>query len=314
MKKVFTIAALVGAAVFANAADVMSLYIAGAQGTEINGSALGNWDIVNTLKVDLNRGKFVMNIKNFSTIAISDKKLSTASWGDWSTGLWSYTDAVNLSEADLGKALPLSGPGAGNLSAPWEADEWTIEISSDLKTITFNTTTPKPKDTVHLLGDGKIGWSVSDRYKFENESGTNVYWLDIFEADKISGPIGNINIIRNNSWETWWGAPTKPLALDGSSQEWLWKGNASGEHSIPEGSSYWGTIRFEMPENGQPAAVTMYTKLVPHTSVPTGVGEISKDEDVETMYYNMQGIRIDTPERGNVYIVRQGSNVKKVLM
>ena len=78
MKKFFTIAALAAAMCGAAQAQetVSAIYIAGAAGTEINGQVLGNWDIVNTLEVTPNRGKFVLTIKNFSAIAISDKKLT----------------------------------------------------------------------------------------------------------------------------------------------------------------------------------------------------------------------------------------------
>lgn len=311
MKKIFTIAALAAMVLSANA-DVTSLYIAGAQGVEINGQALPDWDIVNTVKVDLNRGKFVMKIKNFTTISISDKKLETESWGDWQTGLWSYPDAINLTQAQLGKSLPLSGPGNQNLSAPWAADEWDVEISGDLKTITFNTTTPKPADTIHLLGDGKIGWGVSDKYKFENEPGTKVYWLDIPESEKLEGPIANMNIIKNNSWETWWGAPSKPLVF-ANPQSWIWKNNADGDNAIAAGSSYWGTIRFVMPENEATAEVTMFTEIKEHSSIPTAVKEIDTDENMPVEYFDFQGIRVNNPVKG-IYIKRQGSKTSKVVI
>ena len=98
MKKFFTIAALAAAMCGAAQAQetVSAIYIAGAAGTEINGQVLGDWDIVNTLEVTPNRGKFVLTIKNFSAIAISDKKLTEEKWGEWKTGLWSYPGAISV--------------------------------------------------------------------------------------------------------------------------------------------------------------------------------------------------------------------------
>ena len=133
--------ALVG---FSASAAVTSLYVAGPSTTTVNGVTLGNWDIVNTVEVTVNRGKFTLNCENMDIIAISDKKLSVESWGDWMTGLWA--PATPITEADLGKAVALAGPGNANFQVPWKGD-WKIEIAQDLSTVTVTTTTPKPETT-----------------------------------------------------------------------------------------------------------------------------------------------------------------------
>ena len=315
MKHIFTLMASAAMCLSASAA-VDALYIAGPAGTEINGTPLPNWDIVNTVKVEPNRGNFVLEIKNYiSAIAVSDKAMESADWGFWNTGLWACSAAAELTEADMGKEFPLEGPGAGNLALPWKGD-WTVTISGDLKTVKFNTTTPKPKDTVHLLGDGIIGWSPSDKYAFEQEGSSPYWWLDIPEAEKISGPIGNINIILNNNWESFWGTPGKPMELDKKIQA-PWKSNngESGGTSIPAGSEYWGTILFEMPALGQPANVTFYTTLMPHSSgVTDAITEEAVANDAPAEYFNLQGMRVAQPESGKLYIERRGSKVSKVIM
>ena len=286
MKKFFTIAALAAAMCGAAQAQetVSAIYIAGAAGTEINGQVLGDWDIVNTLEVTPNRGKFVLTIKNFSAIAISDKKLTEEKWGEWKTGLWSYPGAADMTDADLNKPFPMSGPGeengAGNVMAPWKADVWEVEIAGDLSTITYRTSTPKPADVVHLLGNDPIGWNTQDKYQFENEAGTNVYWLDITEDMAIVGPHVNLNIIVNGDWEIWWGGATKPLVFD-EPQMWLWTDNVGtdNDYVIPDGTSYWGTIRFVRPAAGEPAEVTMYTEIKEHKSEPNGIETVLTDED-----------------------------------
>ena len=130
--------ALVG---FSASAEVTSLYVAGPSTTTVNGVALGDWDIVNTVEVTVNRGKFTLNCENMDLIAISDKKLSVVSWGDWMTGLWA--PAASITENDLGKPVALAGPGNANFQVPWNGD-WKIEIAQDLSTVTVTTTTPKP--------------------------------------------------------------------------------------------------------------------------------------------------------------------------
>lgn len=44
-----------------------------------------------------------------------------------------------------------------------------------------------------------------------------------------------------------------------------------------------------------------------------GVNDILSDDDNATEYYTIQGIRIDKPEKGNLYIERRGSEVRKVI-
>lgn len=310
MKKLFAIAAITASAMSAHA-DITTLYIAGPAETTINGKALGNWDIVNTLEVTLNRGKFTLDCKNLSQIGISDKKLSSESWGDWGTGLWSMTAA--FTENDLGKPMPLAGPGAGNFIAPWKGD-WKLEISSDLKTVTLTTTTPKPETTYHLVGDNPIGWGASDKWKFEKETDT-VYWLDVTDDKKITGPTGNINIIQNSSWEVWWGANSKPITASESASEWIWQANGTGK-SFEDGQSYTGTIRLEVPSeiaSGCKAKVTFFPTIVDHISGGSGVSGITADEDATEEYYNLQGIRIAEPQKGIIYIVRKGSKVSKAI-
>ena len=323
MKKFFTIAALAATmcgAVQAQENTVSALYVAGATGTEVNGQVLGNWDIANAVEVKLTDGKFVLKLKNFSTVGISAAK--TSSWGVWDDNLVTFFGAVELVNSDLGTPFPLGGPGkdngGGNLTAPWTADEWTVEIAGDLSTITFNTTTPgpdaRPLDEVHLLGDAPIGWSPLDEYKFENEEGTKVFWLDIPQDKAIAGPIKNLNIILNGSWDTWWGGATKPLVFN-EPQMWIWGANAEvGDCVIPAGTSYWGTIRFVRPFLGETAEVTMYTEIVPHKTetVSTGIEALLTDEDATPEYFTLQGLRVGSPQQGQIYIVRQGSKVSKV--
>ena len=134
MKKLFTLIATAFLCLTASA-QVTSLYIAGAKGTVINGQTLADWDIVNTIEVKLDRGKFTLDCKDLTTIAISDKKLSTVDWGWWQTGLWS----AEIKEANIGQPVDLVGPGNMNFTAPWKGD-WELVLSSDLKTITATTT------------------------------------------------------------------------------------------------------------------------------------------------------------------------------
>lgn len=45
----------------------------------------------------------------------------------------------------------------------------------------------------------------------------------------------------------------------------------------------------------------------------SGIREVVIDSDTAIDYYNLQGVRVINPEKGNVYIVRKGKNTEKIL-
>ena len=55
-------------------------------------------------------------------------------------------------------------------------------------------------------------------------------------------------------------------------------------------------------------SINVYT-----SGVPTGVEDVTVDENAPVEYYNLQGVRVANPENG-IYIRRQGSKVSKVLV
>lgn len=296
--------ALVG---FSASAEVTSLYVAGPSTTTVNGVALGDWDIVNTVEVTVNRGKFTLNCENMDLIAISDKKLSVVSWGDWMTGLWA--PAASITENDLGKPVALAGPGNANFQVPWKGN-WKLEIAQDLSTVTVTTTTPKPDATYHIVGG--FSWSPLDKYKFEKESST-VYWLDITEALPDTK---YINILRNSSWNEWWAPAVVPIVAGETAAEWKWQANHSGDtQAVPTGSSYTGTIRLEVPAeitSGCSVMVTFYPTIREHQS---GVADaLVEEQNAPAEYFNLQGVRIAAPQNGQLYIVRRGASVSKEIV
>ena len=293
--------ALVG---FSASAAVTSLYVAGPSTTTVNGVTLGNWDIVNTVEVTVNRGKFTLNCENMDLIAISDKKLSVESWGDWMTGLWA--PATPITEADLGKAVALAGPGNANFQVPWKGD-WKLEIAQDLSTVTVTTTTPKPEATYHLVGG--FSWSPLYKYKFEKETDT-VYWLDITEALPATH---YVNILRNSSWNEWWAPTVAPIVAGETAVEWMWQTNHTDDVlAVPDGSNYTGSIRIETPAQitmGCSLQVTFYPTIREHNS---GVADaMVEEQNVKAEYFNLQGVKILNPQSGQLYIVRRGANVSK---
>lgn len=58
-------------------------------------------------------------------------------------------------------------------------------------------------------------------------------------------------------------------------------------------------------------ATTLY---VTEFATPTGIADITVDENAAVEYFNLQGIRVAQPEQGGIYIRRQGNSVSKVLV
>lgn len=52
---------------------------------------------------------------------------------------------------------------------------------------------------------------------------------------------------------------------------------------------------------------------VTYSSGSTGIDEVSADDNAPVEYYNLQGIRVNNPQNGGLYITRQGTQSKKVL-
>ena len=293
--------ALVG---FSASAEVTTLYVAGSSATTVNGVTLGDWDIVNTLEVTAQYGKFTLNCENMDVIAISDKRLSEVDWDEWKTGLWS--PAIPITEDNIGTAVPLYGPADANFIVPWKGD-WKLEIAQDLSTVTVTTTTPKPETTYHLVGD--FSWSPIDKYKFEKETDT-VYWLDITETLPSTK---YINIMRNSSWNEYWAPTVAPIVAGETAVEWMWQTNHGGDaEAVPDGSNYTGSIRLETPAEittGCSVQVTFYPTIREHNS---GVADaMVEEQNAAAEYFNLQGVKILNPQSGQLYIVRRGANVSK---
>ena len=61
------------------------------------------------------------------------------------------------------------------------------------------------------------------------------------------------------------------------------------------------------------SSVKLKSISVTTAGIPTGVEDVTVDENAPVEYYNLQGVRVANPENG-IYIRRQGSKVSKVLV
>lgn len=304
MKKLLSLSVGVLVSLGAQAQDVTTtLYVAGCEGTVINGQTLGAWDIDNPLEVEAKDGYFVLDCKNVQQYGFGISDLKTSDWAVWPQNR--YAPSAAFTKADIGKEVTLYGPGADDFKPLWPGD-WKLVISQDLTTVTVTTTTSPVASTYHLVGSFN-SFACSDDYQFEPEEGVdNVFWLDITTA--LTSEM--LNILRNQGWSEWWAPGTAPILVGETAQEWHWKQNPDGQVL----TDYTGTMRLEVPDaitNGCTVSVTCYPDIREHKSTPsTGLVENMITEDAPAEYFNLQGIKALNPGKG-IYIVRRGNKVTK---
>lgn len=310
MKKLLSLSVGVLVSLGAQAQDVTTLYVAGCEGTVINGQTLlGGWDINNPVEVEAKDGYFVLDCKNVQQYGFGISDLKTSDWAVWPGHI--YGPSATYTKADLGKELPLYGPGAANFQPLWPGD-WKLVISQDLTTVTVTTTTAPAAAAYHLVGSFN-GYACQDNYQFEAEEGVdNVFWLDI--TTPLTSSV--LNILRNKGWADWWTPETTPLSVGETANTWLWHDDWL-DKSNPRADAltdYTGTMRLEVPDDitsGCSVAVTCYPDIREHKSTPsTGLVENMITEDAPVEYFNLQGTKTLNPGKG-IYIVRRGNKVTK---
>ena len=309
MKKLLSLSVGVLVSLGVQAQDVTTLYVAGAPGTVINGQTLGNWDIANPLEVEATDGYFVLDCKNVQQYGFGISDLKTSDWAVWPQHL--YRPSAEFTKANLGKEVPMSGPNAGNFEPLWPGD-WKLVISRDLSTVTVTTTTPG--SSYNLVGSFN-GYACQDNYQFEAEDGVdNVFWLDI--TTPLTSSV--LNILRNKGWSEWWTPQTTPLSVGETANTWLWHDDWLDKSNPRDAAltDYTGTMRLEVPDditNGCSVAVTCYPDIREHTSIPTGIVLHRTEYGEHPEYFNLQGMKVETPRNG-IYVVRRGNKVTKELI
>ena len=312
MKKFFSL--LIGTLVCVPAvaqAEVSTLYIAGAEGTIINGQTLGAWDIANPVEVNAENACFTLDCQNVQQYGFGISDMKTPDWTVWPQHL--YRPSAEFIKEDIGKEVPLYGPNAGNFVPLWPGD-WKLVISQDLTTVTVTTTTAPAAAAYHLVGSFN-GYACQDNYQFEAEEGVdNVFWLDI--TTPLTSSV--LNILRNKGWSEWWTPETTPLSVGETANTWLWHDDWL-DKSNPRADAltdYTGTMRLEVPAAitaGCKVNVTCYSTIREHKSTPTGIVLHGTECGEHPEYFNLQGMKVETPRNG-IYVVRRGNKVTKELI
>ncbi len=275
------------------------LYIVGA------GGALGAWDPVNAAEFTFADGVYTIELDETAT----EFKISTAK-GTASQD-WTTFNAGNLAtDAALtnGGTVNLSvNKDAGNIILPW-AGVWTITIAGDLSTLTATTETPEPApsypDAIYAIGNvGGYNWSTSNGIELAHQ-GEGVYSGEVIVDDSGNGSgYFQFATTLGENWEainadTRYGALTKDEAIvlnEATSMTNDWAG---------------GTQSWMIKADTYNMIVDIVNCTVTVSAKPTGVEDITIDNNAPAVYYNLQGVEVANPENG-VYIMKRGNKVTK---
>ena len=297
MKKFYAFAAAAAMAITMSAQA--PLYITG------EGDAINNWSPDAPAEMTFADGKYTF------TAELNSFKISTAkgTWDEFNAGC--YTLEAKPKEPGTYNLVA----GYANINTPWKG-EYTITVAGDLSTITFETESQKPADT---LIDCYIRGTVNDWsgeladleiWKMETNAtvttvGT-VYWFDCV-GDKVI-PAGSEIKCAGADWQGGINYTPGKYFDFGEAMDCAYN---NGDNILIE-EDYSGTIKLELV-NGpfEPAKITLYETVVPHESA--GIADITVDENAPVEYFNLQGVRVANPENG-LYIVRQGAKTFKKLV
>lgn len=231
-------------------------------------------------------------------------KLSTAK------GSWDAFDAAGFHTADVLQAnvpaeLRAGKPSEGNITTTAEAP-YTIEVSGDLKTITIKAeqrvVVPASCNVIGALVAGEWKTNVvgalelqADGYTFYGKVNMAGGWFSLCEkAATGAADWGQIG--------TRWGASTDGFALEKEVEVPFMQGeNAFNMQSFTYPKDIYFTVNFQ-------------DKTIKVSDVPTGVESIEADANAAAEYFNLQGIRVNEPVKGQLYIMRQGNKVSKIVL
>ena len=281
MKKLYSVAAIAALALSANA----QIYILG--------SGVGlDWTPETPMEVALTDGNYTFAVENLNQFKVSTTK--GTSWDDYNVGALT----CELTEENLGTPVELVA-GDANIGTPWVGN-YTITVSGDLKTLTATTTTPKPEGFTKIyLRGGMNEWGAPEDWMFTTEDGVT-YYFDCTAPHNIA--MGTSFKIADADWgNVNYGAGGEVIADEFPV---MWNYNAIDAIMAED---YDGQINLVLPAKAKdPAEVTFFPK-------GAGVGNVSIENNAAKEYFNLQGVRVETPAAG-LYIVRQGDKVYKEIV
>ncbi len=311
MKKIYTLAIAACMAIGANA----QIYVVGSG--QVDGNELG-WTPEAPVTVEASEdGTYTFTYTQKGGFKMSTTMGNAADdtnddWADFNVGLL-FAD-IQTAEFTVGTPVEFTlenNVEAPNMMGPWEGN-WKFVISADFMTMTVTALSEKPQGAtpVYIRGgmennnwlnraDDDTDETYAARmalWQFTSEDGVNYSFV---AKGETMIPAGVSFKIADANWAAinYGGATDIWPSEDGD--EWTFNGSDS---YLAE--DFEGTIKFELTGNNAPIMVQWFVDEF------GGVEDIIVDENAPVEYYNLQGIKVESPANG-LFIVKQGNKVAK---
>lgn len=293
MKKFLLSIAAAALAFSANA----NLYVMG------EGDGLG-WDLPGMVVEPQSEGVYQFSITNLSKFKVSTVEASD--WDTFNTGAYATGDTT-FAKAEVGKAggqtLPI---------VPWGEDQmvpyignYTITVDLNNMTMTAYTSTPAPKDApaVYIRG-GMNDWSSPAEWQFTYVAAEDMYYFVCQDATTIQSGTefkiadaswGNINFSTNGQID-----PT----AEGAKYTLIFN-----QQNSYVSAPFTGIIYFKY--NGANTSYAIFKSGSFSYDSTVGVKGIESETGV-AVYYNLNGQRVNNPEKG-IFIKVVDGQVSKVV-
>lgn len=273
----------------ATAAAQAPLYFTGDCSTNV-------WSVTEPDEFAYADGVYTLNLTG--AIQGQQFKISTAkgSWDDFNANCYGIAEDNTTYRLNLNKVETITMGKLGNFLIPASGDfVLTVDLANSCILLSGEGTYTDVFD-IYVRGDIN-SWGVDEAYKFayveSNENNEQVYRLLL-----PNGIAGEFKIADAN-WSTVnYGSPVE-ITLGTTTEVYHNGANLSANitnatmltfyHNLDNSKSSW-------------LKVDNYD----------GVSDIIADTDAPVEYYNLQGVRVDHPAAGNIYIRVQGSKACKV--
>lgn len=266
-----------------------------------------NWDPANSLELT----------KEGTTFSISDINITGSANFSFATvqGTWDDVNAAVRYGAGTEKDVKIelvnkvgTAPVYGEINSNMKAFEvakgtydMTVAFAAEGITLTVTQTSEAPYVEDLVLTGSFNGWAPNDpAYKFTKEGETYTLHVDNLPAETEL----KVKVADDAMWDNAWGAGADATLVNNTPAE-AWLGSASN---------------FVLSEDLEDITITFVRSDSPSVAATITLAGTNGVEAVEAAqaetpaeYFNLQGIRVANPEAGQLYIIRQGNKVSKVI-
>lgn len=237
-------------------------------------------------------------------------KISTAkgTWDDFNAGVLGIAEGESYTTQYLTKDVPatLYAGGKDNIGLPW-AGLWTITVDLTTNTIVATTETSNPGNPAELY---VIGWVNGEQWSPSNGEVLEQIADGVYKNTNVfinGGPTtGTAYFSIAQALGTWDDVNAKTRYGASTNDEAIVMNTATA--MTTNGNNAW-TI-----ETGNYSIEVNINNMTIIVSEATGIESIEvENADAPAVYYNLQGIEVENPAEGNIYIKVAGGKATKIV-